>query len=70
MDTAGLPEMDEAAAGLPGSPGLGLDRGQEPGRREAHSSGTAAAVAVVDQAEGLQAEGCILLRKAGRKTFL
>lgn len=69
MDTAGLPEMDEAAAGHPGSPGLGPERGQEPGRREARSSGTAAA-AVVDRAEGLRAEGCILLREGGRKESL
>lgn len=66
MDTAGLPELDGAAAGHPGSPELEPDRELEPGRREARSSETAAAaVAVVGQAEGLRAEGCILQREGG-----
>lgn len=60
MDTAGLPEMDGAAAGHPGSLELELDRRLEPGRREERSSETAAAAeAVVGQAEGLRAESCI-----------
>lgn len=62
---AGLPEMDGAAAGHPGSPELEpeLDRGPEPGRREVRSSETAAAAAVVGQAEELRAERCILQRE-------
>lgn len=67
MDTAGLPEMDGAAAGHPGSPELESDpdRGLvEPGRREARSSETAAAAeAVADRAEGLRAERCNLQRE-------
>ena len=65
VDTAGLPEMDGAAAGHPGSLELGSDQELEPGRREVRSSETAAAaaaVAEVGQAEGLQAECCILQR--------
>lgn len=66
MDTAGLPEMDGVAAGHPGSLELQPGRGPEPGRREARSSDTAAAAAaVVGQAEGLQAECCILQREQG-----
>lgn len=69
LDTAGLPELDGAAAGHPGNPELELepelDRRLEPGRREVRSSETAAAVAVVGQAEGHRAECCILQR--GRK---
>lgn len=67
MDTAGLPEMDGVAAGHPGSLELQPGRGPGPGRREAHSSDTAAAAAaaVVGQAEGLQAECCILRREQG-----
>lgn len=68
MDTAGLPEADGAAAGHPGNLGLGLglDQGQEPGRREVRSSETAAAEAAGGQAEGLQAEGCNLQDTAYR----
>ena len=63
MDTAGLPEMDGAAAGHPGIRELGSDRELEPGRQEARSSETAAAAeAEAGQAEGLQAECCILQR--------
>lgn len=71
MDTAGLPEMDGAAAGHPGSRELGSDRELEPGRQEARSSETAAAAAAeVGQAEGLQAECCILQRgRAGGSVF-
>lgn len=70
VDTAELPEMDGAAAGLPGSLGLGLgpDLGREPGRREVCSSETAAAVAA--QTEGLRAEGCILLKEGGRVSLI
>lgn len=65
VDTAGLPEADGAAAGRPGNLGLGLDQGQEPGRREVRSSETAAAEAVVGQVEELQAESYILLKEEG-----
>lgn len=57
MDTAGLPEMDGAAADHPESLALGSDQERKPGRREACSFETVAAV--VGQAEGLRAEGCI-----------
>lgn len=68
--TAGLPEMDAAAAGPAGHPGsLQPAPGWEPGRREERSSGTvaaaaaaAAAAAVVGLAGGLQAECCSLQR--------
>lgn len=66
MDTAGLPEMDgAAAAGHPGSLGLGLrlEQGRRPGRTEVCSSETAAAVAAAGLAEGLRAEGCILQKQ-------
>lgn len=63
MDTAELPEADEAAAAAArsGSQELGPDRGQEPERRAEGSSETAAE-AVEGQAEGLQAENCIQLK--------
>lgn len=66
VDTAGLPVLDGAAAGHPGSPELELERGQKPGRREQGSSGTAAAAAAAGRAEGLRAECCILQREGGR----
>lgn len=59
VGTAVVPELSEAAAAHPESPGPGLHQGQGPGTREGRSSETAAVEAVVDQAEALQAEGCI-----------
>lgn len=67
MDTVGLPEMDEVAAGHPESPELVPDQGPEPGRREVRSSETAAAAAVVGRAEGLRAECCILQKEGERE---
>lgn len=67
MDTAGLPEVDGVAAGHPGSLQLEPGRGLEPGRREERSSETAAAAAAVGQAEGLQADCCILQREQGSR---
>lgn len=67
MGTAGLPEMDEAAAGHPESlelePEQGLEQVQEPGRKVVGSSETVAVAAAVvaegGRAEGLLVEHCI-----------
>lgn len=59
VGTVVVPELSEAVAAHPESPGLGLDQGQGPGMREERSSETAAVEAVVDQAEALQAVGYI-----------
>lgn len=68
MDTAGLPEMDGAAAARPGSQKLGSDQEAEPGRRAEGSFETVAVVGQAGglQAEGLQAGGCILQGTAYR----
>lgn len=68
--TAGLPEMDAAAAGPAGHPGsLEPAPGSEPGRREERSSETVvaaaavAAAAVVGLVGGHRAECCSLQRR-------
>lgn len=63
VDIVELPEVDGVAAALPETQESGQDQRQEPGRWVEGSSETAAAAAAVEgQAEGLQAESCILLK--------
>lgn len=59
VGTAGVPELNEAAAVHPESLGQGLDQGRVPGMREGQNSEIAVVEAAVDLAEALQAEDCI-----------